>query len=225
MMPSVTTTIPVPHAPTTPIVHARPDEATIYGRLEKDLVACYEKGKKLVPTMLDGKLTMSATIDAAGRTTCVIPVDDKGLTQEVEDCMSARFAAERFGEGPATTVEVPVVVRGGKVSLGSQTRTEGGLDSVETHRMPDAFEEIETLLPELQTCTRRIDRNSAVRSLVVGARVGTDGRTSCALASGAPTALPADVADCAADVFRRAKFPPPTGGPGLVLVPIRLQRR
>jgi hypothetical protein len=174
--------------------------------------------------MLDGKLTMNASIDAAGKTTCVIPTDDTGLTQEVEDCMSARFGAERFDDGPAATVAVPIAVRAGSVELGVRANEANSLQSVETYRMADAFEVLEPLVPELQGCVRELDRSSGVRSVIVGARVATDGRTQCALASGSPGTLPTNAADCTENVFRRAKFPPPSGGPGLILVPIGLVR-
>jgi hypothetical protein len=214
----------VPLVAPSAVVRPRPDAAEIFGRLKPNLTACYERGRKAVPTMLDGKLTMNASIDVAGTTTCAIPTDDTGLTQEVEDCMSARFAAERFGEGSATTVAVPIVARRGNVELGTTENGANVIQSVETHRMPDAFDVLESLVPELQVCVRSIDRSSAVRSVVVGARVGGDGRTQCALASGAPVTLPAALADCTAKVFQRARFPPPSGGSGLILVPITLER-
>jgi len=114
---------------------------------------------------------------------------------------------------------------GGKVQLGTAGSDALGFESVETHRMPDAFDVLETLVPELYACVHEIDRSSGVRTLVVGARVGTDGQTRCALASASSGVLPAKAADCAAGVFEHAKFPPPKGGPGLVLVPINLVGR
>jgi hypothetical protein len=174
--------------------------------------------------MLDGKLTLNASVDATGKPLCVIPTEDKGLTQEVEDCMSARLANERFDAGAPWAIAIPIAVRAGKVGLGSRETAALALESVETHRMADAFETLESLEPALQACVRELDRSSGVRSIVVGARVATDGRTQCALASGSPTAVPEKTADCAAGVLRQAKFPPPTGGPGLILVPIALAR-
>ena len=202
----------------------RPDEATIFARLEPDLAACYERGRKAVPTMLAGKLTLNASIDASGKATCVIPTEDTGLTKEVEDCMSARLAAERFDPGPAWSVAVPVAVRGGKVQLGSRAPEIAELGSVETYRMADAFDVLESLVPELQACIRELDRSSGVRSVMVGARVGTDGRTQCAIATGSPAVLPAQTSDCTENVLRQARFPPPSGGPGLILVPITVMR-
>lgn len=213
-------------SPTTPTASAkpRPDEAAIFARLEPDLAACYERGRKTVPTMLAGKLTLNASIDASGEATCVIPTDDTGLTKEVEDCMSARLAAERFDAGPAWTAAVPVAVRGGKVQLGQRALESAELGSVETYRMADAFDVLESLVPELQACIRELDRSSGVRSVTVGARVGTDGRTQCALATGSPAVLPAQTSDCTESVLRQARFPPPSGGPGLILVPITVMR-
>ncbi len=208
----------------TPSAKPRPDEAAIFGRLEPDLVACYERGRKAVPTMLAGKLTLNASIDASGKATCVIPTEDVGLTKEVEDCMSERLAAERFDAGPAWTVAVPVAVRGGKVQLGARAAESAELGSVETYRMADAFDVLESLVPELQSCIRELDRSSGVRSVMVGARVGVDGRTQCALATGSPAILPAQTSECAESALRQARFPPPSGGPGLILVPITVMR-
>jgi hypothetical protein len=203
---------------------ARPGAAAIYAQIEPELVRCYERGKKTTPTMLDGKLTLNASVDASGKATCSIPTDDTGLTQEVEDCMSARLAAQSFDEGAPFSPSVPVVVRAGKVQLGARAASESfGIESVETHRMPDAFDVIESLSSELAACLHGLDRSSGVRRLMVGARVATDGRAQCALASAPAGDLPPAVADCAAGVLRRAKFPPPKGGEGLVLVPLNVR--
>jgi hypothetical protein len=196
----------------------------IFERVKPELVKCYEDGRKAVPTMLDGKLTLNASIDRAGKTSCVIPTDDTGLTQEVEDCMSSKLLAAKVGDASTPIVSIPVAVRGGSVGLGERASGSFGIESVETHRMPDAFEVIENVLPEIQVCVREQDRSSGVSSVVVGARVGTDGRTQCALATATSGALTRKVGDCAANTLRAAKFPPPKGGTGLVLVPIRLSR-
>lgn len=213
-----------PRAPVS-AARARPDEAAIYARLERGLVTCYEAGRKSVPTMLDGRLTMTASIDASGRTACVVPTGVSGLTRDVADCMSARFDAERFGEGPQATASVRVAVRGGKVEPDTRARENNLLESVETYRMPNAFDVLESLVPELQTCVHGLDPASGVRSVLVGARVAPDGRTQCAVASGWPSALPASAEECATRTFRRATFPPPAGGPGIILVPIALVGR
>jgi hypothetical protein len=192
----------------------RPDAAAIFERLKPDLVACYEKGRKSTPTMLDGKLTLNAAIDASGRTTCVIPTEDTGLTQEVEDCMSTRMTKESF---PADDRPWESGARSTSDTL--------GLDSVETHRMLDAFDVLESLVPELQSCVHSIDKSSGVRALVVGARVGLDGRPQCSLAAASSGTLPPSVSSCASALFEKTRFPPPKGGPGLILVPIRINRK
>lgn len=197
------------------------DAAAIYARLESGLVHCYELGKKATPEMTDGKLTLNASIDATGRATCVIPSDHTGLTQDVEDCMSARFAAERFDAGAARSALVPIVLRGGVLRRGESAPDSAVIDSVETIRMPDAFDVLEALEPALQTCVRSADRSSGIHGLLVGARVGADGRPQCALASSTGP-LPASVGDCASGVLRAAKFPPPKRGSGIVLVPINV---
>ena len=170
--------------------------------------------------MLEGKLTLNAAIDSAGKTTCVIPTDDTGLTQEVEDCMSARFAELTFERGAASTASLPIAVRAGAVQLGEQSAGGPMMASVETHRMPDAFDVLESIEPELYACVRDMGRGTGPRSIIVGARVGADGRAQCALASASPEVGPPKVADCSEAVLRRAKFPPPKGGSGLILVPI-----
>jgi hypothetical protein len=191
--------------------------------LQADLVACYELGKKATPEMGDGKLTLNASIDATGKPVCVIPSDHTGVTQEVEDCMSARFAAQQLPAGAPWSASVPVAIRGGAVQPGERASDLASLDSVETFRMPDAFDTLESLEPALEACVRTLPPGSGVKGLLVGARVGADGRAQCALAT-SRGALPANVADCAAGVLRAAKFPPPKRGAGLVLVPIGLGR-
>jgi hypothetical protein len=172
--------------------------------------------------MTDGKLTLNASIDASGKATCVIPSDHTGLTQDVEDCMSARFTAEKFDPGAAWSAAVPIVLRGGVLARGESAPDTAVIDSVETIRMPDAFEAVEALEPALQACIRGGNGSGSVRSLLVGARVGADGRAQCALVSKGGAPLPASVADCASGVLRAAKFPPPKRGSGIVLVPINV---
>jgi hypothetical protein len=221
VQPSVVTTASAP--PPAPPKAPPPDAAGLFARIRAGLARCYDEGKKAAPAMADGKLTLNASIDDHGVPGCVIPSDDTGLTQEVEDCMSARLAAERFEPGAPFATAVPVAVRSGSVELGARTSVTVGIESVETHRMPDAFDVLESLVPELQACVRAASspERAGPSSILVGARVKTDGRTECALAT---PAIP-DVSACTTRVFLGAKFPPPKGGPGLVLVPIALQRR
>lgn len=174
--------------------------------------------------MLDGRLTLNASIDASGKAPCVIVTDAMGVTQEVQDCMAERFAAEHF-DGSAALASVRVALAAGKLALGTKAPEASGLQTVETFRMPDAFEVLDSLLPELEGCIRGVDRAGNVRSIVVGARVATSGTTQCALAMSSPEPLPPNAAQCAENVFRRATFPPPAKGPGLILVPMTLVRR
>lgn len=184
---------------------------------------CYDVGKKATPEMLDGKLTLNASIDASGKTTCVIPSDHTGLTQDVEDCMSARFAAETFDAGAAWSAVVPIVLRAGVLHRGESAGDAAVIESVETVRMPDAFDALEALEPALQACIRSADAGASggVHGLLVGARVSADGRPQCALATSSGP-LPASVGECASAVLRNAKFPPPKRGSGIVLVPINV---
>ena len=184
-------------------------------------MTCYELGKKATPEMNDGKLTLNASFDASGRPLCVIPSDHTGLTQEVEDCMSARFAAQQLPAGAPWTTSVPVLIRRGAVQLGERTSDAVAFDTVETFRMPDAFDTLDAIEPALQACMRGLGPKSPVKGLIVGARVGADGRPQCALAASRGT-LPPSVGECAAGVLRGARFPPPKLGAGLVVVPIAL---
>ena len=200
-----------------------PDVAAIYTRLESGLARCCEVGRKATPEMTDCKLTLNASIDSSGKATCVIPSDHTGLTQDVEDCMSARFAAETFDAGSPWSTVVPIVLRAGVLHRGETAGDTAAFDSVETVRMPDAFDVLEGLEPALQACMRSSDARagSGVRGLLAGARVGADGRPLCALASSTGP-LPPSVGECASAVLRNAKFPPPKRGSGIVLVPINV---
>lgn len=201
------------------VAPAVPSAAALFESLKPKLVACYEQGRSGTPTMLDGKLTLNASVDASGKPTCVIPSYATGLTHEVEDCMSARFLEGSFAAtGAPWSAALPVVVRQGMVKLDDAAPAATGFESIETYRMPDAFEVLESLVPALQGCMQEAEKSSRLRSVLVGARVGTDGRAQCALATSA--SLPPKVSECAAGVLRGAKFPAPKGGAGLVLVPI-----
>lgn len=210
--------------PSTPPRAPRPDAAAIYARLRADVTACYTQGTKTHPEMRDGRVTLNASIDATGKTTCVIPSQDSGLTQDVESCMAAAFATQSFPaseDGRGWNAVVPVVVRGGAVQLGERVPDWSIGAGPETWHMADAFEAVEALLPALESCLKGMDRASGLRSVMVGARISADGRPECALAS-ASAGIPPAVADCTAAVLRGAKFPPPKGGPGLVVVPLTI---
>jgi len=201
----------------------------VFERIKPAITKCYETGRVSTPTMVDGKLTLNASVEASGKVSCVIPTEDSGLTQEVEDCMSAQLAETQLAaSNEPWSIAMPVVVKGGAVQPGVAVAapTTTGIESVETHRMADAFDALEALLPDLQACMRDVDRGtsgtSGPKQIVVGARVGTDGKTSCALATGS---LPPKVNACATSLLVKTKFPPPKGGPGLILVPITLSKR
>jgi hypothetical protein len=234
-----TTTTPTSDGPTTSLVakgapvdeesRDAPDAETpeeIFSRLQSDLVACYERGKKAAPKMGSGKVTLNVAIGRDGNTTCVVPSDDTGLTQEVEDCMGERVARESFkSNGGTWATEIPVIVKGGKLSLGPAVAAAPALETVETHGLPDsAHEVVEALLPELHGCTEGIDKSAGLRVVHVGARVGKDGRVECALASSA-SPLPAKVRECAAGAIAQARFPAPRSAVGLVSVPVKVLSR
>lgn len=88
-------------APTPKPAAVQPDAAAVYARIEPDLRLCYDVGHRTTPEMLDGRVTLVAAIEVSGAMGCVIPSDSTGLTQDVEDCMAARLATERFEPGPA----------------------------------------------------------------------------------------------------------------------------
>ena len=202
----------------------RPDAAAIFERLGRDFDACYQTGKKSTPTMLDGKLTLNASFDASGKATCAIPTEVNGITQEVEDCMSDRLAGASLGPGDPFTEVVPIVLRAGKLSLGSRDGA-ATLESVETRRMPDAFDVLEGLVPRLERCLHDLDKGSGIRSIVVAANVGSAGKTQCVLASPSSGVLPETVSICARAAFETARFPPPARGSGVILVPLNLVSR
>lgn len=205
----------------------RPDTAAIYARIRADVTACYTQGTKAHPEMRDGRVTLNASIDAAGKTTCVVPSQDSGLTQDVESCMASAFAKQSFpasDDGRGWNAAVPVVVRAGDVQLGEKVPDWSIGAGPETWHMPDAFEAVEALLPALESCMKGMERASGLRSVMVGARINADGRPECALAS-ASAGIPVAVADCSAAVLRGAKFPPPKGGPGLVVVPLTISSK
>ena len=209
-------------APPAPAASLAPlDAAAIYAKLQPDLTACFVQGKKATPEMSDGKVTLHAAIDADGSAACVIPSDAEGLTQDVEDCMAARLAKERFAAAPARSIALPIAVHSSALAFGDPARDVARIDSIETTRMPDAFEMLESLVPELQGCLQGAESVAGLKSILVAARVGPDGRAQCALAS-SNGSLPQRIAECAAGVLRGARFPPPKRGSGIVVVPLVL---
>lgn len=221
---SPTLSAPAPPPEPAPAPAPRPDNAAIYARIRSEAIACYEQGAKAHPTMRDGRVTLNASIDGAGRTTCVIPSQDSGLTHDVETCIASALAKQSFDAAPSAepwTAVVPIVVRAGVVQLGERVPDWEIGAGPETWNMPDAFQVLESLLPELEGCLRGLERKSGLRTVMIGGRVGPDGRAQCAMAS-TSGGLPRAVADCSAAVLRNAKFPPPKGGAGLVVVPLTI---
>lgn len=207
-----------------PETNATPaDASSAFGRLRGAFAACVEEGRKSTPSMRDGRVTLHAAVDASGHAACVVPAEGMGLTQDVEDCMSARVAGERFTP-PGSALRIPLALRGGELALGEDKVGSLALASVETHRMADAFDVLDDLLPKMQTCIGESDPARRPKSLLVAARVGLDGRPTCALTATNDGAAPG-LAACTTAVLQGAKFPPPKGGPGLVLVPLQLARR
>ena len=192
----------------------------ILARVRSDLLACYQQGKKSTPAMADGKLTLLASVDAAGKTTCVVPTDDTGLTQEVEDCMSSRLGRETFTPGTSWSFELPIAVRGGAVTLGKET-TGPVIDEVSEHGLPDAMKVVQGLLPKLSECVQPVEKGSGLRVIHIGARVGSDGRVSCTVATGAGT-VPEEVRTCSRSTLEAARFGAPKSGAGLVSIPVKI---
>lgn len=192
----------------------------ILARVRSDLAECYEHGKKAAPKMANGKVTLLASVDSSGTTTCVVPMDDTGLTREVEDCMGARLARETYAAGPAWTFELPIAVRDGAVTLGKET-SGAIIDEVDAQGLPDANKVVQGLLPKLADCAQQLDPSSTLRVIHVGARVGADGRVACALATGAGT-IPEEVRVCSRGALESARFGAPKSGVGLVSIPVKV---
>ena len=209
-------------AATTPTPTPPPTAAAVFAKLEPDFTACFVEGKKATPEMTGGKITMHVSVDAQGHTACVIPSDDSGLTQDVEDCIRTRLDRETYDTRAPWTTELPLTVKGGRVTL----RPAGGsaapvLEDVETTGMPDAFGVIESVVPGLQRCFADVDRRGGPNAVYVGARVAKDGSVECALTTSSRP-MPAQMRVCAADVLRKARFPEPKTKVGLVSIPIAL---
>lgn len=201
-----------------------PSMDDIWRRVSPDLVACYETGRTSVPEMLDGHITFVASVDAAGKTACVVPSDDMGLTAEVEDCMRLRLEREAYAAtGAAWSTRVPVQVKAGAVSLGGPS-SQTSIDTIESRGLAeDVYTVLDGLLPDVKDCVRGSGKASGRRVVVVGARVAEDGAVACAVASSEqPVSDEARV--CLASVFSRARFAAPKRGTGLLSVPIEITK-
>jgi len=215
---------PLPSAAPTdaPRAARAPSSDEVYAKVKSELVGCYEIGRKAIPNMTSGKVTFHAAVDGRGTTTCVIPSDDTGLTQEVEDCMRRRLEREEHASsGAAWSVAVPIVVRDASVSLGKLSEAPT-IESIESHGLAeDMYGVIEGLLPEMKSCLRSIDKASGLRVVYVGARVGKDGKVECVLASSS-TPIPNGPRECVATTLSRARFSAPKRGYGLLSIPLAL---
>jgi hypothetical protein len=209
-----------PGAQSTVSGRAALEDAEILERVKSDFDECYARGKKKTPEMTSGKVTWLASVDVSGRTTCVVPLDDTGLTQDVEDCMSARLERERFTPGAPWSFELPIVASDGGVRLGRET-TGPVLEDLSVHGLSDASEVVTSLLPKLTECVQPLDKSQTLRVIHVGARVGSDGSVACALTT-ATSVVPDEVRACTSAVLERARFKAPRSGMGLVSIPIKV---
>jgi hypothetical protein len=176
--------------------------------------------------MTAGRITFHSAIDASGKTTCVVPSDDMGLTQDVESCMRTRLDREAYPNTAAPwSLALPIVVKDAKLSLGVERDTPGAIETVESQGLTEeVYDVVESLLPDLYGCMSGIPKSGALRVVYVGARVGAGGQVECALASG-PSSIPVETRSCTAKVLSRAKFRPPKKGYGLVSVPLNVMSR
>lgn len=196
---------------------------SLYARFEHDFWGCYEEGKRATPNMGAGKITWLISVDEHGKSECVVPMQDTGFTQKVEDCMAERIAREQFAPGSEWSASLPIRVREGKMQLGARGRS-GELETLEWHGIDDedVTTTVQGLLPSLTKCVQSapIDRARTIR---VGARIGADGKVTCALASGSRR-VPHEVKQCTINTLSGAHFHKPKGGFGLVSIPIQLTR-
>lgn len=203
---------------------ATPSVDDIWKRVVPDLTTCYETGRKAVPEMVDGHIAFVATVDAAGKTTCVVPSDDSGLTADVEDCMRARFERETYNAtGAAWSTRIPVQVKDGKMMLGGPT-PQTSIDTVESRGLAeDVYTVLDDLLPDVKECVRGAGKGAGRRVVIVGARIAKDGAVACAVAS-STSPVPDEARGCLANVFGRAHFKAPKKGIGLLSVPIEITK-
>jgi hypothetical protein len=203
---------------------ALPTLDEIWARVRADVVACYATGRRAIPTMTDGRIAFNASIDAGGKTTCVVPSDDSGLTQDVEDCMRERLEREVYPASPsAWSTRMPLAVKAGVVSLGS-TVMQTSIDTIESRGLSeDVYTVIDALVPDVKDCVRGSGKSVVRRVVVVGARVAKDGSVACSVASSA-SSISDDTRGCLATVFSHARFKAPKRGTGLLSLPIEILR-
>lgn len=203
-----------------PAAVAPPAPAALFESMRGDLTRCYANGKRGTPTMTDGRITLEFTVDDDGKTTCVVPSDDRGLTQEVEDCMSARVAKETYPTRTSWSSEIPVVVHDGAVALGESSAAPT-LETVESHGIDGAGSGVQAVMPELRKCTQELPPHGTLRVVHVGARIARDGKPQCAVAS-SDTPVPASVRKCVADAMMGARFSPTKAASAFVSVPLKV---
>lgn len=220
---SSTPTAPTGTQPATPAPVRTEDT---FAKVRADLTACYEEGRKAVPTMTAGKVTFHVSVDPAGKTACVVPSDDTGLTQDVENCMLTRLDKETYAKRDAPwSFALPILIKDGKLAPGEARATPPSIETIESHGLAeDVYEVVDGLLPDLYACLQGIPKSEELRLVYVGARVGAGGQVECALAS-APTSIPNETRTCTAKVLGRAKFRAPKKGYGLVSLPLKVMSR
>lgn len=201
-----------------------PSVEEIWRRVAPDLTACYETGRRAVPEMVDGRIAFVAAIEASGKTSCVVPNDDSGLTQEVEDCMRTRLERESYVATPAAwSTRVPVQVKAGQVGLGGPNM-QTSIDTIESRGLEaDIYTVLDGLLPDVKECIRGSGKSVGRRVVVVGARVAKDGGVACAVAS-STSPVSEEARGCLTGVFSRARFQAPKRGTGLLSVPIEIMK-
>jgi hypothetical protein len=201
-------------------------EEDTFTKVRPDLARCYEEGRKAVPTMTSGKITFHVAVDPSGKTACVVPSDDTGLTQDVENCMRTRLDKETYAKRDAAwSFALPLLVKDGQLGPGEARTSPPSIETIESHGLAeDVYDVVEGLLPDLYGCMQGIQKSSDMRVVYVGARVGSGGNVECALTS-APSSIPNETRACTAKVLGRAKFRPPKKGYGLVSLPLNVMSR
>ena len=207
-----------PAPPTTP------PASEIFAKLKPDMAACYAKGKKAVASMNDGKVTLHAAVDPQGKTTCVVPSDDTGLTQDTETCMRERLEKESYAKSSGQwSMLLPIVVKDTVVALGEPRTTAEVFETIESQGLTeDVYDVVDTLLPSLYACVRGVEHARELRLIYVGGKVAADGHVSCALASSPSASIAPEVRECTAKGLLGAKFRAPQKGWGLVSVPLNV---
>lgn len=176
--------------------------------------------------MTSGKVTFHVSVDASGKAACVVPSDDTGLTQDVENCMRTRLDKETYAKRDAAwSFALPIVIRDAKLAPGEARTTPPSIETIESHGLAeDVYDVVEALLPDLYGCMQGIPKSGELRMVYVGARIGSTGQVECALAS-APRSIPNETRACTSKVLGRAKFRAPKKGYGLVSVPLNVMSR